>query len=64
MSDIVREIGFKERQEGQREGRQEAKAEAVEMIQLNMGLSLQEACKVIGITVEEYNMAKGLVVVE
>ena len=60
MSDIVREIcdevAVKERQE--------AKAEAVEMIQLNMGLSLQEACRVIGITVEEYNMAKGLVVVE
>ena len=54
MSDIVREIAVKERQEGKAEG----KAEAVDFILTNMGLSLQEACKALGITVEEYDNAK------
>lgn len=62
MSDIVREIAFKERQEGRqegrREGRNEGKAEDVDLICLNMGMSLQEACVALGITVEEYERAK------
>ena len=36
----------------------EAKAEAVDFILANMDLNLQEACKALGITVEEYDNAK------
>ena len=54
MSDIVREIVVKERQEE----RQEATIESVELIQANLGLNLQEACKALGITIEEYDSAK------
>ena len=40
------------------EGKAEGKAEAVDFILTNMGLSLQEACKALGITVEEYERTK------
>ena len=54
MSDIMREIA----EEVEARGRSEGKAEAVDFILANMGLSLQEACKALGITIEEYDSAK------
>lgn len=60
ITDMIETAG----NEGRTEGIAERRVAVIELVQKNLGLSIEEACAALGRTVEEYEQAKVLLQAE